>query len=370
MRADRDEALLVADDNARDRHLVRLLHRVEQQPVGLRGRRVGHEVVRVVVEDRVDLVEIDEVLDLDRARLLGSERVELRRRDDHVAVRADLIALDEPLVRDLLARLRTDAAAAGSARRLTVDLVEAHGLLETALKSLTGMLTRPKLMAPLQIARGMASQRYLRGIPNPPLGMRILRALVVAEPLERGRPQRPRRGPFAVLRLGHEPWLHEDRALRGLAPVEGRLVAAQRLEVAHERVQRGLGEACADLAAVDEPLALHHARGQCAEALAPPALARCPAADHHVLRVDVLHLDPAAERLPGSYGLSSRFATTPSSPSGGWPRAGRCPRRGGRPGCARTAPRARAPRAARGAPRTSAAACSGRRGRGGRRRCT
>jgi hypothetical protein len=50
-----DERLLVADDDLGDRHLARLAHRVEQQLVRAWTRRRRAQVVRVVVEDRVDL---------------------------------------------------------------------------------------------------------------------------------------------------------------------------------------------------------------------------------------------------------------------------------------------------------------------------
>ena len=77
VRADRDERLLVADDDLRDGDLVRLAHRVEQELVRLRPARPGRQVVRVVVEDRVDLGQVDEVEDVDRLRAPRLERVEL-----------------------------------------------------------------------------------------------------------------------------------------------------------------------------------------------------------------------------------------------------------------------------------------------------
>ena len=73
-RADRDELLLGAQHDAGDGDLVGLLHRPQQEPVRLRRALVGDEVVRVVVVDGVDLVEVDEVLDVDRARLLRVQR--------------------------------------------------------------------------------------------------------------------------------------------------------------------------------------------------------------------------------------------------------------------------------------------------------
>src|SRR6185503_927382 len=79
---------------------------------------------------------------------------------------------------------------------------------------------------------------------------------------------------------------------------ERRAVAAERLELALQERERLLGEAGADLAGVDELLVLHHADRQRSDARGSPALARRPAAHHHVLRVDVLDLDPV--RGPGA----------------------------------------------------------------------
>ena len=57
----------------------------------------------MVEVDRVDVVEVDEVLDLDRAGLLRVELLELVAGDDDVLVGGDLIPLDDVFVGDLLA---------------------------------------------------------------------------------------------------------------------------------------------------------------------------------------------------------------------------------------------------------------------------
>ena len=57
----------------------------------------------MVEVDRVDLVEIDEVLDLDRLGLLRIELLELVAGQHHVLLGRDLIPLDDLLVGDLLA---------------------------------------------------------------------------------------------------------------------------------------------------------------------------------------------------------------------------------------------------------------------------
>jgi hypothetical protein len=54
-----------------------------------------HHVVRVVEIDRVDLLQIDEVLDLDRAREQRFERRQLARLDRDVAIRGYLVPLDD-----------------------------------------------------------------------------------------------------------------------------------------------------------------------------------------------------------------------------------------------------------------------------------
>ncbi len=127
-RAQRDELLLGADHDARDRHLAGLAHRLEQQPVGLGAARPGREVVGVVVEDRVDLGELDEVLDLDRLGLLRLQRLQLAGLDHDIAVGRDLVALDDVLVGDLLAGLRIDALLGDAHAGLAGELVEANAL--------------------------------------------------------------------------------------------------------------------------------------------------------------------------------------------------------------------------------------------------
>ena len=127
-RPDRDEALLLADDDLGDRDAVGVAHRLQQQPVGLRAAGPGRQVVRVVVEDRVDLVEVDEVLDVDRLGLGRLDGVEFGGVDHHVAVRRDLIALDQILVGDLLPGGGVDALLRDPRARLGVELVEADRL--------------------------------------------------------------------------------------------------------------------------------------------------------------------------------------------------------------------------------------------------
>ena len=74
------QVLLRPHDEAGDGDLVLLLHGPGEQRVGLLGRLVGGHVVGRVVVDRVDLVEVDELLDVDAAAGLGVERRSARRR--------------------------------------------------------------------------------------------------------------------------------------------------------------------------------------------------------------------------------------------------------------------------------------------------
>ena len=82
----------------------------------------------MVIKDRVDLRELDEVLDVDRLGLLGLQRVELAGLDHDVAVGRDLEAFDDLLVGDLLVALRVHALLRDAVVRLARELVEAHGL--------------------------------------------------------------------------------------------------------------------------------------------------------------------------------------------------------------------------------------------------
>ena len=142
--ADRDELLLGAQHDARDRHLAGLAHRLEQQRVGLARALVGDEVVRVVVEDRVDVLEVDEVLDVDRARLLGRDRVELLGRDDDVALLGQLEALDDLLVGHLLLRHRVDPLLGDPVAGVGVELMEADGLARDRREELDGHVDEPE----------------------------------------------------------------------------------------------------------------------------------------------------------------------------------------------------------------------------------
>ena len=157
-RADGHQVLLGPHHEGGDGHPVRLLHGPAQQHVGLAGQLVGHQVVGRVVEHRVDVGPVDEVADVDHPTGLGRQGRQLLVGHDHVGVLGHLVALDDAVVGDLVALavhpLLADPAVGGR-----VELVEATFLWLMAENSFTGIDTRPKLMAPLQMARGMVSPR-------------------------------------------------------------------------------------------------------------------------------------------------------------------------------------------------------------------
>ena len=128
LRPDCAEVLLRAHHEAGDADLARLLHRLGEQRVGLRGGLVGRHVVGGVVEERIDVGEVDELLDVDRAAGFGVEGGELVVADGDVGTRAELVALDDRLAGHLLAvgggHLLVLDARAGAG----VELVEADGL--------------------------------------------------------------------------------------------------------------------------------------------------------------------------------------------------------------------------------------------------
>ena len=127
-RPDGGQVLLGPQHQPGDGHLVGVLHRLEEQRVGLRRPLLRHQVVGPLVVDRVDLVEVDEVLDVDRPGGLGVERLELLRGDDHVPVGRDLEALDDLLVGHLLAGLGRHPLLADAGARPLLQLVEPHVL--------------------------------------------------------------------------------------------------------------------------------------------------------------------------------------------------------------------------------------------------
>ncbi len=142
---------------------------------------VGGEEVRLVEVDRVDVGEIDEVGDLDRARRSRGDRGQLLGGEDHVLTAAEVVPLHDVAVGDLLAavshptrlfRIRSEVPA-----RNWLKWIERSSVAEYRP---TGTLTRPKLSDPVQIALaivvppcgkktripGSLPRRYTTGSPS------------------------------------------------------------------------------------------------------------------------------------------------------------------------------------------------------------
>ena len=135
--ADRRRVLLVAHDEAADGDLAARLHRPRQQHVGL-GWAVRCEVVRGVVVHRVDLGQVDELLEVDRLRRHRHERLELVRIDHDVAALGDLVALDDVVVADFLTGFGVDLPVADARHVALVELVERHALAPDRVEQLDG----------------------------------------------------------------------------------------------------------------------------------------------------------------------------------------------------------------------------------------
>ena len=149
------EVLLRADDNASDRQLARGRHRAAQEVVGLRRHlAVGQRVVRGVVVGRVDVSEVDEALDVERARALRVEALELLV-DNDVAIALELVALDGLLAGDLALLGRAEAPALDPCAVLGVELVKGDALALDRGQEPDGHGDEPKEIAPLQIGRAI-----------------------------------------------------------------------------------------------------------------------------------------------------------------------------------------------------------------------
>ena len=112
-----------------------------------------HNVIRPIEKQRVDLAQLDKIHDLDRLGFLRHGRVQFGLPHNHEAILFDLIAFNRVL--------RMHLFSIGGAIRLLlqrhliliVQGAEMQALLRTAVNNLTGIVTRPKLMAPVQMGR-------------------------------------------------------------------------------------------------------------------------------------------------------------------------------------------------------------------------
>src|SRR4051794_26594572 len=98
----------------------------------------------MVVEDGVDLLEIDERLDVDRARLLRVGRVELVVGQHHDLAAVQLVAAGDLLPRHLLVLLGADAADLDARVVLLVQLVEVHAEVARGRHQLHGHVHEPE----------------------------------------------------------------------------------------------------------------------------------------------------------------------------------------------------------------------------------
>ena len=78
----------------------------------------------MLVVDRIDLLQLDEVFDVDRVRRLRRQLFQLLRLDHDVLVVVDLVALGDLLVRNFPAGLLRDALVPDARACLLVDLME------------------------------------------------------------------------------------------------------------------------------------------------------------------------------------------------------------------------------------------------------
>ena len=140
---------------AGDRHLAGALQGPHQQRVRLRTGSRRH-VVGGLEEDRIDLLNGDELLQIDRLRRQRHERGQLIRIDNHVPPLRYLDTLNNAVRRHLLTAVLGNLQVADAAHVPIVELVKRDRLRPTAVNSFTGMAIIPKLIVPLQIARAMA----------------------------------------------------------------------------------------------------------------------------------------------------------------------------------------------------------------------
>ena len=123
------QVLRVAQDELGDADAARLADRLAQQRVRALAALGRHQVVRRLEEAIVDLVGLDEVDDVDGARLLERRRLEvLLRQDDEVALLV-LVALDEVFPGDRMAVAHADALELHRRLVLRVQHAEARAVI-------------------------------------------------------------------------------------------------------------------------------------------------------------------------------------------------------------------------------------------------
>src|SRR3954447_7635386 len=164
----------------------------------------------------------------------------------------------------------------------------------------SGRPSRESCIAPYPIGKTRASARE-RGSAGIVEGY-VLGRHVVAQALVDRVAQRARLRPLAVVDGGDQARLDEARSARRLAAAERALVAGEWLEDALHAVELRPAEAGPHPPGVAQLPVLVVADEQRPEVVGAVALAREPAADHHVGAAHVLDLDPARRAAAGGVG--------------------------------------------------------------------
>ena len=118
--------LLVADDDLGDPDLPCFLERAREQPVGLLRAFGRQEVVRLPEVDRVDLVQVDEIADVDRVGELDIKPVEVLVLQGDIAAFLDLEAPDDLVGVDPLPVVPAHLLVGDRRQVLLVEEVEAE----------------------------------------------------------------------------------------------------------------------------------------------------------------------------------------------------------------------------------------------------
>ena len=128
-RPDQHDVRLAARRPATDGRELRFLHRFDQQAVRLVRAFVGREVVRLVEVHRIDRLDRHELRDLHRVGAGLFERLDLLRRELHVLVLGELVALDHFVALDDRAVLDADVLLPQARAAVLVQHVEGNRVL-------------------------------------------------------------------------------------------------------------------------------------------------------------------------------------------------------------------------------------------------
>ena len=160
-----DDVLAASQHYAADCDHVHVADRLPDDGIGVvsnlavRGQIIGTDDVALV-----DLLALDELVDLDGAGGFQRYVFEFVLCHLDVGVVVDLVALDDLVVRDFLARLRVDARVLDPMTGVFVDLVERIlSASDVAGYSATGQVTSDRRRKPFQLARGAMYAELLVG---------------------------------------------------------------------------------------------------------------------------------------------------------------------------------------------------------------